>query len=265
MVTVSEVGGVPLAAPDLDIIDLSPLTAADPLGRKWCPSSGSERLGARTSFDYRLSELVRSGGACGSSGLITLDRQVVAVGRSGGEVRRVRAKLQANVALLSGAAVQSASKHYPLAMSGTARILGDARSNHDITGYATNVISGNATPGSGHTATKPTTGPTVAGSKSAACENFNLPNVAQGDAPTNNDNLIDSDQRTPASRPSRCCRSPASCRSSAAPGDVDYNATTRTLTVTGNGRAMLTAGHLLVLLGGGARQRGDPGAPRARR
>jgi hypothetical protein len=236
VVSVGAVGGVELTEADLDVVPLNPLTQADAAGRKWCPNSGGENPAPGDSFDYRLSQLVRAGaGPCGNSGALTLDREVVGVGRSGSEVRRVKAHLEANIALLSGAAVQ-ASGTAGLTMSGVAKILGDAQSNGPITGAGTNVISGNATPGKGY---GPVSGVIPGGSSQEACDKFVIPQVDQGTAPTINDN-----NPFPAEEclnvltllQQASCVLPIVGRT----GKVTYDSAKRTLVIEGNARARLT-------------------------
>jgi hypothetical protein len=234
-----DVNGVPLAVPALDIRELDALTQVGSNGRRWCPTSGSESVTSASSFEYRLSELLHAGGGdCGNTNLLTLDREVVAVGRSGTETRRVKATLEANLAILSGAAVQSLND---LTMSSSARILGDARSNGNITGALTNTISGNAVRGHGTPEPGVGVGPTVLGSKAAACENFTIPDVDQGDAPIDgvNDNstLVGAEACVSVSTGLTL----ASCVIlGVRTGRVTYDPVKRTLLVEGNGRALLT-------------------------
>lgn len=232
VVTVSgDVNGIPLPEPEYDILALDPLTQTDTVGRKWCPTSGSESVTSTSSFDFRLSQLLRAGaGPCGTTSVVSLDRDVVGVGRSGDTVRRVKAHLKANLALLSGAAVQASSPTSPLALTGTAQILGDARSNANITGTITNKVVGNATPGYGKTVSA---GLVVVGSKASACNGFTIPEVAQGDAPTLNKN---------ATITERCANLTPSCVQPIVgrTGRVTYTPATRSLLVEGNGVALLT-------------------------
>lgn len=242
IVTVGEVGGTELPVPDIDLVGLDLSTALDANGRRWCPTSGDETVGDGSSFSYRLSQLVRAGaGECGSSNLVTLDREVVGVGRSGKVVRRVKAKLSANISLLSGAAVQASSDSASpaaLALSGTARILGDAQSNGTIAGTGANVISGNATPGDGHTVT----GVVPAGSDEPACQKFTIPSVDQGNAPTvNNNGLITAAAEEcvvtgTMLKQLPSCTLPIIGRT----GRRTWNATNRTLLLEGNARVILT-------------------------
>jgi Tfp pilus assembly protein PilX len=219
-------------AGNIDLTPLDPATVADPNGRKWCPATTAESADSSSTFQYRLSQVLRVGtGACGQGNQLSLDREIVAVGRSGGEVRRVKARMRANLALLSGAAVQAASATQPLTMRDTARVLGNVHANGSITGFATNVIGGNATPGPGGTVS----GVTPAGATTAACEPLLLPEVAQGNAPTVNDN---------AARTDGCVDLVTGLGIACKPlltttGGVDYTAATRTLRVWGNGRTVL--------------------------
>lgn len=214
---------------DLDLAALAPATGADPDGNRWCPATTPESTGGAT-FSYRISQLARvSVGGCANGGPLSLQRYVVAVGRSGNQVRRVWARLQAPISLLSGAAVQSSSATVPLTLSGSARITGGAQSNASILGTPAQVIIGNATPGPGKTVQTP--GPSVGGSRAAACAPFALPEVNQGSAPVSNHNSMYSvDCVNVLGLPTPCTGA----------DKVTYNAATRTLTLTGNARATLT-------------------------
>jgi type II secretory pathway pseudopilin PulG len=233
VVTVGQVGGVPLDHPDVDLVPLPPLTPAAPDGNKWCPESSQSETTDGATYSFRVSQLIRAGaGPCGTSSAITLDRYVVGIGRAGGAVRRVRADLRASISLLSGAAVQSLDD---FTMSGTARVLGNVESNGNITGTGVNVISGNATYGKG----KAVTGVIPGGGKGEACQNFTIPDVDPGTVTkTVNDNagFTPDCVSTVTLALLGCGLSPL------VSGKAAYNATDRTLTVTGNGRATLT-GH----------------------
>jgi type II secretory pathway pseudopilin PulG len=234
VVTVGQVAGG-LVHPDIDIQALDPLTGQDAQGNKWCSESAQSGMTGGASYSFRISQLLRAGGGtCGDSSLINLDREVVGVGRSGTEVRRVKARLTASLSLLSGAAVQSSSAAVPLTMRDSAQILGNAQSNGDITGTGgLNVIVGNATVGHD----KHVTGVIPSGGSGEACQNFVIPDVDPGTTSTVNDNT----RITP-----RCADVltgvPVLCKLPLMPptGSVTYDSTTRTLTVTGNGVATLT-------------------------
>jgi hypothetical protein len=217
-------------------VDLAPLNAlapSDPNGRKWCPTTDPEPVGdGRATSQYRMSQLLRVGtGTCGSDGALSLDREVVAVGRSGNVVRRVHARMRASLALLSGAAVQSGSSTQALTMRDTARVLGDVQANAAISGTVGNVISGSATAG----ANASVTGVVPVGASGSACQPMVLPQVAQGDAPATNDNTLRTDG---------CVDLTALISVSCKPllvttGGVTYDPATRALRVWGNGRAVL--------------------------
>lgn len=219
----------------VDLSRLDPATPRDPGGNQWCPESAPETTSDKATFTYRMSQLLRAGvGPCGSgSGLLNLDRDVVGVGRSGDVTRRIKARLQAQISLLSGSAVQSGSATSPLTMSGTARILGDAQSNGSITGTGLNVISGSATTGSGGTVI----GVVPGGAKGPACQTFSIPDVDQGTVTTVNDDLQRSDGCADP-----LLGLPLSCSVLFLPpsGGVQYDAAKRTLRVWGNGRSILT-------------------------
>jgi type II secretory pathway pseudopilin PulG len=233
VVTVGQVAGVPLDHPDIDLVPLDPLTPAAPDGTKWCAESSESTTVDGATYSFRVSQLIRAGaGPCGTSSLINLDRYVVGVGRAGDAVRRVRADLKTSISLLSGAAVQSLDD---FSMSGAAKVLGSVESNGNITGAVTNVISGNATYGKG----KAATGVVVGGSKGEACQNFVIPDVDPGAVTkTANDNT----SYTPTCVNSVTLLLLGCGLSPLVSGKADYNATDRTLTITGNGRATLT-GH----------------------
>jgi hypothetical protein len=171
----------------LDVVPLPPGTLPDGDGRRWCPESASETTPEGATWTFRVSELARVGAEdCAGTGVLSLDREIVAVAKADDTVRRIRARLRASVALLSGAAVQSGSSTAAMQMSGSARVLGNIASNFDITGLATNVVSGSATPGPGRAVTG--TGFNPVGSKTAACSKFVLPDVDPGDSKTTNHN-----------------------------------------------------------------------------
>lgn len=227
VVTTGEVGGSGV----LDSLPLDTTGPAAPNGDRWCPEGTDTQTIDGGSFSYRMSQLARAGSTpCGSGGVVDLDRDVVGVGRSGGQVRRVKAHLTASLALLSGAAVQ-ASSTAPLTLSGAAGVLGDVQSNGNVvgSGFPANVIAGDAIPGPGHTAT----GVLAAGSDEPACKPFTLPDVEPGNVTaTTNDN---------ASITPGCINLTTFLPSICLPGNgATYSASTRTLTVQGNGWARLT-------------------------
>jgi hypothetical protein len=217
----------------IGVAPLDALAPVDPNGRKWCPETAPEPAGDDATYSYRVSQLARvGGGTCDMNGLLNLDREIVAVGRSGGVTRRVRARLGASIALLSGAAVQSGSSTQPLTMRDTARVLGDVHGNGNITGTGLNLIAGNAVAGPG----KAVSGVVPAGAAGAACQPFTLPQVDQGTAPTANQNT---------SRVDGCVDSLTMLTLSCTvlfttTGGVQYDPARRTLRVWGNGRARLT-------------------------
>ncbi len=232
VVTVGQVGGQDL--PDVDLLALDPATPIGADGNKWCPESAQHGTTDGATYSFRVSQLIRAGAEpCGTSSLINLDRYVVGVGRSGDVVRRVRANLRATISLLSGAAVQSLED---VNMSNTARVLGNVESNGNITGVATNVIVGNAVHGDG----KAVTGVTPTGGTGKACQTFVIPDVDPGSvSAAANDN---------ASYAGDCVNALtllnlATCGLIGPPtGAATYTAATRSLLITGNGRARLT-GH----------------------
>lgn len=217
----------------IDVAPLNTLLPPDPDGRRWCPETAPEEAGEHATYTYRVSQLARvGGGTCGLNGLLDLDREIVAVGRSGDVTRRVRARLRASLSLLSGAAVQSGSATQALTMADTARVLGDVHANGNITGTGLNVIAGNAVAGPG----KAVSGVVPAGTAGAACQPFTLPRVDQGTAPTVNDNTARTDGCVDLlSLLSLPCTVLLTTT-----GGVQYNAARRTLRVWGNGRARLT-------------------------
>ena len=226
-----------------DVAELSPLVQEDPDGRRWCPESRTETTPEGTSWSWRVSELIRVGAEdCNGSGVLSLEREIVAVARAGKRVRRVKARLRSSVALLSGAAVQSASDTAALQMSGLARVLGDVSSNHDVVGTAANVVSGSAIPGPGHTVT----GVVPAGTRQSACSKFVLPPVDPGDSSTANHNAsFVQDCVTAGIAPTPCkpLLSPSvtgGVHSPASPSFASSGGAKPVLHVWGNGRATLT-------------------------
>jgi type II secretory pathway pseudopilin PulG len=227
---------------DFEAVDLPAGTLPSLDGRRYCPVVTEEAEGGAT-WSYTASEAARvSSGTCGEERVLTLDRTIVATGELNGVLRRVKVTLRAPVTFLSGAAVQSGSSTSPMTINGTSRVLGDVHSNHGIqTSSGTPLISGNATPGYGQS----TSGfpLTVTGSRDAACERFVLPPVAPGDSRTDNDNALlaaqdSADQCLDAllGMTTVSCVKPLVGRT----GDISYNAGDRTLTLTGNAKAVLT-------------------------
>jgi type II secretory pathway pseudopilin PulG len=218
----------------VDLAPLDPLAPTDPNGRKWCPATDPQPVGdGRATAQYRLSQLLRVGsGDCGTDNTLSLDREIVAVGRSGNVRRRVHARMRAALALLSGAAVQAGSTTQALTMRDSARVLGDVQANAAISGTAGNVISGTATAGAGASVS----GVVPLGASGSACAPMVLPQVDQGTAPTTNDNTLRTDG---------CVDLTALISVSCKPllvttGGVTYDPATRSLRVWGNGRAVLT-------------------------
>jgi type II secretory pathway pseudopilin PulG len=225
---------------EFEVAELSAGAGVDAQGRKWCPPV-TETVG-NTTFEFRVSSLVRVGDTCGEEGRLSLRRDVVAVGTTPAHThpirRRLYARMNAAVALLSGAAVQASSADDPLTMSGLAAVAGDVHSNNSITGPAvpTATITGDAIPGPGDSVS----GVIVAGGVTTpACQRFQLPLVAQGDAPATNDN---------GAWASGCVNTltllPSACTNLAGTptGGVVWSAGTRELRVWGNGRLILTGG-----------------------
>lgn len=222
----------------LDLQTLDPLTPPSPSGRRWCPETSAQTTSDGGTYTYRISELVRAGaGACGAGSALNLDREVVAVGRSNGQVRRVKARLNASLALLSGAAVQaSGTGNSPaaLTLSGSATILGNAESNGSIRGTGLTVVSGNAVPGPGGNVNG-----VLAGGSSAtsACQLFTIPEVQPPTSVSNPATSIDTAGCYGLTfLPVLCTLFPGSA------SYTDTSASPRTLTVTGTGRARLTTG-----------------------
>jgi hypothetical protein len=129
-------------------------------------------------------------------------------------------------------------------MAGTARVLGNATSNHDINGVATNVIAGSAIPGPSHHVT----GVVPAGTNTAACSKFVLPTVDPGTSATTNDNASRTDACVAATQiPTPCTVTttlsigfpPVVTTTTSTTGGVQYDATAKTLRVWGNGRTIL--------------------------
>ena len=227
----------------VDVTEMSPATQEDPDGRRWCPESRTETTPEGTTWSWRVSELARVGAEdCNGSGVLSLDREIVAVARAGRRVRRIKARLRSSVALLSGAAVQSASDSASLQMSGLARVLGDVASNHDVVGTAANVVSGSAIPGPGRTVT----GVVPAGATRSACSKFVLPKVDPGDSKDLNHNtafLQDCITAGIAETPCKPLLSPSvtgGVHSPASPSFANSSSAKPVLHVWGNGRATLT-------------------------
>ena len=217
---------------DIDLAEL-PITApTDSEGRRWCSPTGAPNPGDED-WEYRVSQLARIGtDTCGADQTLSLDRHVVAVGHSGDVTRRVKVRLNAAIALLSGAAVQSGSATTDLTMSDTARVLGAVQSNASITGAATNTIAGNAIPGPGGAVS----GPTVVGTTTPACHPFVLPAVDAAEALDDNDNgaWTQGCHAALTGLPTPCTILFSTT------GGVIWSGGTRTLEVWGNGRAVLT-------------------------
>lgn len=225
-------------------VDLAPLptgTLPDPSGRRWCPATEPEVTPEGASSRFRVSELVRLGaGDCTGDGLLSLDREIVAVAQAGRSVRRVRARLRAAVTLLSGAAVQADSETAALQMTGAARVLGDVASNFDIVGAPTNVIGGSAIPGPGRTVS----GVVPAGSTQHACSKFVLPDVDPGDTATVNHNTaISADCVNPSDIIAVPCKplliTTGGTHTPASPAFPNSGPAKPVLHVWGNGRATL--------------------------
>lgn len=227
--------------------DLPPTATPDANGRRWCPPV-SETAGG-TTWEYRVSNVARvAAGGCDGSGTLSLARDIVAVGRTRGTVRRIHARLRASLALLSGAAVQSASATQPMTMAGTARVLGDVQSNHAIQGSGgTPSIAGDAIPGPGD---PPRTvgGIAVTGTTTAACQRFSLPAIEPGDVRTSNDNgNWTVDCVTALMVPTPCTQtttvtSPLGVvtgTTTTTTGGVEWDAAARALRVWGNARLQL--------------------------
>ena len=226
---VVSVGGTALDALPLDLTK-----GADADGNRWCPESSPQTTSSGATYTYRISQLLRLGsGACGSGSTLSLDRDVVGVGRSGGVVRRVKARLNANIALLSGAAVQASSSVNDFTMSGTAQVVGDVQTNANITGSNTNAIAGKAVRGPG----KLISGVIPAGASGASCQPFSLPDVDQGTARTANDDTTRSDGCVVTTT---FLPTPCTVPLVGTTGGVTYNATNRSLDVWGNGRTVLS-------------------------
>lgn len=219
----------------LDLQTLNPATPPSPSGTRWCPETSARTTSDGATYTYRVSELVRAGaGACGTGNALNLDREVVAVGVADGKVRRVKAHLNASLALLSGAAVQASgtgTSPASLTLSGSSTILGNAESNGSITGAGINAISGNATPGQSGSVS----GVVAAGSTTKACQNFAIPEVQPPPA-------FDNSQYTPS------CVGLTFLAVSCAlfPGTATISAN-RTLTISGSGRATLVNGGIYKL------------------
>jgi hypothetical protein len=148
-------------------------------------------------------------------------------------IRRVKARMRAAVALLSGAAVQSGSATRALEMRDTARVLGNVHANGPIVALVSNVIGGSATAGPGFGVSG---GVIPAGSATPACQPFVLPQVDQGAARTTNDNGTFADACVdPVTLLGVPCK-PLLVKT----GGVDWDPAARTLRVWGNGRAVLT-------------------------
>lgn len=221
---------------ELDLQELPSTTPSDPDGRRWCPAHGPETGPDGTVWSYRASAPVRVGsGACGGDGgPLSLERVVVGVGQSRGRTRRVRVRLRAALSLFSGAAVQGDDG---VGMSGLAKVLGAVASNGNITGEATNVISGNATPGPGRTVSG---GVVPLGASTPACHPFVLPEVRPPDGhATANDNVAGMSLGCVDHLNSlqvKSCDSPLLGTT----GGATYDPAQRTLKIWGDGIARLT-------------------------
>ena len=236
LVSTGQVGGFDLAA-------MAPGAVPDAEGRRWCPETTPEATPEGATWSFRVSELVRIGAeGCAGDGLLSLDREIVAVAKAGDRVRRIRARLRAAVSLLSGAAVQSGSSEAPLQMSGLARVLGQVASNHDIVGASTNVIGGNAIPGPG----RRVTGVIPAGTTTPSCSKFVLPAIQAGDHAANNHNaalLKDCVTADVAETPCKPLLSPnatGGTHSPTSPAFANSSSAKPVLHVWGNGRTTLT-------------------------
>ena len=245
---------------DLAVVDLGS-AVPDFEGKRWCPAV-TEEQGDGTRWSYRVSELARVGiGPCGEDRIVSLDRTVVAVGESRGTVRRVKVTLRAPITLLSGAAVQSSSSTVPLTVGDLAAITGDVRSNGDITTSGTTTtttvggvtttttssaggtVTGNAIPGPPAHTVAP--GVTVTGTRTPACEQFDLPDVDAGDSESVNDNAtIVHDGKCIGSSTSalgvvslslKLCKLPLLTQT----GSVTWDPTKRTLALDGDARLEL--------------------------
>jgi type II secretory pathway pseudopilin PulG len=215
----------------------------DAEGRRWCPATTPEKSPEGATWSFRVSEVVRVGAEdCAGDGVLSLDREIVAVAKAGASVRRIRARLRSSVALLSGAAVQSASATAPLQMAGLARVLGDVASNHDIVGVAANVVQGNAIPGPGHAVS----GVIPTGTSRSACSKFVLPEIEPGESATSNHNAaMEKDCITAgiAATPCKPLLSPSATGGVNSPTSTSFansSSSKPVLHVWGNGRATLT-------------------------
>lgn len=152
------------------------------VGGGWCPEV-SEQLADSRSFRYRVSAAVQVTGS-----QVTLDRTVVAYGRSGSVERRVAAKVSAltGAPLFSNNAIISLRE---LSMPNSARVLGNVRSNEGIALTNSAQICGDATPGPGHAVTTANFASVCTGfSTAAASQQLVLSPIDQGNAATVNDN-----------------------------------------------------------------------------
>lgn len=221
---------------ELDLVPLPAGTLPDDDGRRWCPASAPETTPERATWTFRVSELTRIGAEdCTGTGVLELNRELVAVAKAGDSVRRIRVRLQASVALLSGAAVQSGSSTAAMQMAGLAKVLGNVGSNFDITGTGTNVISGSATPGPGRTVS----GVLPVGSSTAACSKFVLPDVDPGDSATTHHNTSMTKDCVTALLITMACK-PLLVTLGGVDSPGAAGATKPTLRVWGTGRAVLT-------------------------
>ena len=227
--------------PGEDVVPFPAGTPVDRHGRRWCPESRPETTPEGATWSWRVSELARVGAeGCAGTGVLSLDREIVAVARAGTKVRRIRARLRSSVALLSGAAVQSVSDAVPLQMAGAARVLGDVAANHDISGTALNVVSGSAIPGPGHVVN----GVTPAGSVVNACSKFVLPPIDPADSATVNHNASMARDCATAGMLATPCKplltTTGGVHSPSSPAFAGSEADKPVLHVWGNGRATLT-------------------------
>ena len=240
VISTGDAGGLDVGALPADAV-------VDADGRRWCPATAPETTPENATWQFRVSELVRVGAEdCAGEGVLMLDREIVAVAKAGTgagmKVRRIRARLRSSVALLSGAAVQSASAEAPLEMSGLARVLGDVTSNNDVKGVVANVVNGNAIPGPG----RKVSGVVPTGTTKPACSKFVLPEIEPGDSATNNNNtLMNKDCITAgiAETPCKPLLSPnvtGGVHTPTSPSFANSSASKPVLHVWGNGRATLT-------------------------
>ena len=208
-----------------------------PIGETWC-GTVTQTSSSGVTWAYRISQLARVG-TCGTDGVISLDRRIVATGTYQGVTRRVTATLRAPITLMSGAAVQSGSTTTNMTLGGTAAITGNIHANAGISGTAIGPsVTGTAIAGPGASVS----GFVAAGGNFTACTRFVLPNVAQGTAPTVNNNGTQDNPGWTVTCAEQATGLTVNCKPAllSTTGGADWDASKRTLRTWGNAKVTLT-------------------------